>query len=105
MRLCGERLHGHSAHAELHCIRNFRGGCLWVHASWSANSYPSCLLVFLFGVIFLAFDIRLRDIRDRMVGVIESRPFSNFDLLIGRLTGITLLVLLVSSTLTVLVRS
>ena len=60
------------------------------------------LLVSLIGMIFLAFDIRARDVRERMAEVIDSRPMSNFHLLLGRLTGIVLLVLLVSSAVVLL---
>ena len=46
------------------------------------------LLVFLFGVIFLAFDVRARDRRDRMTEVLDTRPVSNFELLLGRVLGV-----------------
>ena len=46
------------------------------------------LLVFLFGIIFLAFDIRARDRAERMVEVLDCRPFSNVELLFGRVLGI-----------------
>ena len=46
------------------------------------------LLVFLFGVIFLAFDVRARDRRERMVEVLDSRPVSNVELLLGRVLGV-----------------
>ena len=49
------------------------------------------LLWFTLGIVFLAFDIRTRDIRDRIGEVIDSRPMSNFELLTGRLLGIVLL--------------
>ena len=43
------------------------------------------------GMLFLAFDIRTRDIRSRMGEVIDCRPFSNIELLTGRLLGIVML--------------
>ncbi len=46
------------------------------------------LLVFLFGVIFLAFDVRARDRSERMVEVLDCRPLSNVELLLGRVLGI-----------------
>ncbi len=46
---------------------------------------------FATGILFLAFDIRSRDIRQRMFEVIDSRPFSNAELVFGRLLGIVLL--------------
>ena len=47
------------------------------------------LLVFLFGVIFLAFDIRARDRRERMLEVLDSRPLCNVELLFGRVLGVS----------------
>lgn len=49
------------------------------------------LLWFTLGIVFLAFDIRTRDIRDRIGEVIDTRPMSNLELLTGRLLGIVLL--------------
>lgn len=46
------------------------------------------LLVFLLGVIFLSFDVRSRDRRERMVEVLDCRPVSNVDLLLGRVLGV-----------------
>ena len=48
------------------------------------------VLLFAFGIIFLAFDVRSRDVRDRMFEVVDARPVSNFELLAGRLLGTTL---------------
>ncbi len=36
------------------------------------------------GVVFLAFDLRARDRRDRVVDVLDSRPYSNAELVLGR---------------------
>ena len=47
--------------------------------------------IFLIGVVFLAFEVRTRDIRQRIHEVIDSRPISNFVLLSGLLIGITAL--------------
>lgn len=49
------------------------------------------LLWFTLGIVFLAFDIRARDVRDRIGEVVDTRPMSNFELLTGRLLGIVLL--------------
>ena len=46
--------------------------------------------VLMVGLIFLAFDIRARDERDRIAEVLDSRPMSNLSLLAGRLTGLVL---------------
>ena len=51
----------------------------------------SMLWIFLVGTIFLAFDVRARDVRDRIHEVLDSRPVSNLELLAGRLAGIALL--------------
>ena len=42
------------------------------------------MAIFLLGLVFLAFDIRARDERERMAEVLDSRPLSNTELLIGR---------------------
>ena len=45
------------------------------------------LTVYSIGVIFLAFDVRARDRRERMHEVLDSRPYSNLDLVLGRYLG------------------
>lgn len=47
-------------------------------------------VIFLIGAIFLAFDVRARDIRERMNEVLDSRPFTNLELVSGRFLGIFL---------------
>ena len=47
-------------------------------------------LIFLVGTIFLAFDVRARDNRERMIEVLDSRPYSNLELVTGRFLGIFL---------------
>ena len=44
--------------------------------------------IFLVGVIFLAFDVRARDRRERIVEVLDARPMSNAQLLTGRVLGV-----------------
>lgn len=46
------------------------------------------LIIFLFGTIFLAFDIRARDKRERIVEVLDSKPYSNLELVTGRFLGV-----------------
>ena len=46
------------------------------------------LLVFVVALIFLAFDVRARDTRERMVEVLDSRPVGNLTMLAGRLAGL-----------------
>jgi ABC-type transport system involved in multi-copper enzyme maturation permease subunit len=48
------------------------------------------VLVLMTGIIFLGFDVRNRDERERMVEVLDSRPMTNLELLIGRFFGILL---------------
>ena len=40
--------------------------------------------VFLVGLVFLAYDVRARDVRERMVEVLDARPVSTPELLLGR---------------------
>ncbi|MXZ55906.1 MAG: hypothetical protein F4227_08890 [Gammaproteobacteria bacterium] len=54
--------------------------------------------IFSFGIIFLAFDIRARDVQNRMSDVVDALPATNIEIVIGRLFGI-LLLLLISCTL------
>lgn len=61
-----------------------------------AAASAALLFVFQLGIIFLAFDVRSRDMRDRIAGVLDSRPFTNLELLIGRLAGVTLLLVIPS---------
>ncbi len=51
-------------------------------------------LVFSIGVVFLAFDIRVRDKVNRMYEVMESRPMDNFGYLLGRSLGIMCIVVI-----------
>jgi len=46
------------------------------------------VLVFLIGVVFLGFDLRARDRRERMVEVLDARPFTNLELVSGRFLGL-----------------
>lgn len=50
------------------------------------------LFVFLVGLVFLAFDFRARDERDRMTEVLDSRPLSNGEFLIGKVTGLVFMI-------------
>jgi len=46
-------------------------------------------VVFLFiGLVFLGYDLRARDRRERIVEVVDSLPFSNLELMLGRFLGI-----------------
>ncbi len=39
---------------------------------------------FLFGLVFMAFDVRARDVRERMVEVLDTRPMTTPELMTGR---------------------
>lgn len=79
------------------------GWFLFIHWSFSfssasaASAYPrffmasfgsNFIFFFLFGLIFLGFDIRARDKRERMVEVLDTLPFSNTELVLGKFLGI-----------------
>ncbi len=51
------------------------------------NVGSNILLPFLAGAIFLAFDVRARDRKERMMEVLDSLPYSNLQLLLGRAMG------------------
>jgi hypothetical protein len=46
------------------------------------------LIIYTSGVVFLSFDVRARDQRERMNEVLDSRPYTNLELVIGRFLGI-----------------
>lgn len=47
-------------------------------------------LVFMVGIVFLGFDIRARDRRERMTEVLDSRPYTNLELVAGKFVGLLL---------------
>ncbi|MCY3541492.1 MAG: hypothetical protein OXH31_06250 [Gammaproteobacteria bacterium] len=49
--------------------------------------------IFVIGIVFLSFDIRARDVQNRMSEVIDSKPANNLEVTVGRLAGILLLLL------------
>lgn len=51
------------------------------------------MATFLLGLIFLAFDVRARDERERMVEVLDARPVSNAEVLVGRSLGLVAMAL------------
>lgn len=46
------------------------------------------LLIFMIGIVFLAFDLRGRDRRERMDEVLDARPYTNLELVAGRWLGL-----------------
>ena len=55
-----------------------------------ANAAGAFLIIFYIGLIFLAYEVRARDERERIVEVLDARPISNLELLGGRALGIGL---------------
>ena len=55
-----------------------------------ANFGANFVLVFLIGIVFLGFDLRARDKRERIVEVLDAVPCSNLELLLGRFAGLML---------------
>lgn len=56
----------------------------------SASSFM-VIATFMLAIVFLAFDVRARDARARMIEVLDSRPVGNATLIAGRLTGVVLI--------------
>ena len=56
-----------------------------------ANAGLNMILGFIIGLIFIAYDVRARDVRERMSEVLDSRPFTNLEALLGRGIGLTLM--------------
>jgi len=48
------------------------------------------LLIYMVGTVFLGFDVRERDQRERMTEVLDSRPYTNLELVFGRFLGLFL---------------
>lgn len=46
------------------------------------------LMIYAIGVVFLAFDVRARDQRERVAEVMDSRPYTNLELVAGRFLGV-----------------
>lgn len=45
------------------------------------------LIIFIMAVVFLSLDVRARDTRVRILEILDSRPYSNLDLVFGRFLG------------------
>jgi ABC-type transport system involved in multi-copper enzyme maturation permease subunit len=63
------------------------------------------LITFIIGIIFLGFDIRARDRRDRMLEVLDSRPYTNLELLTGRFAGLLLAAWVPAAVLVLLIQT
>lgn len=45
------------------------------------------MMIFILAVVFLSLDVRARDSRVRILEILDSRPYSNLDLMFGRFLG------------------
>ena len=68
-----------------------------------ANLGAQMAWVLMVALIFLAFDIRARDSRERMQEVLDARPIDNFEVLLGRVLGLVLVAWLPLAALAVLI--
>ena len=73
----------------------------WINDSMNPRYTISTMMnafvvIFSFGIIFLTFDIRARDVQNRMHDVVDSLPATNLEIVLGRLIGIFLLLLIPS---------
>lgn len=74
----------------------FRRSCslIWLHGRHHAAPFPFrgignvALLAPLIGITFSALDVRYRDVRDGVSGVIYSKPTTSLALLVGRATAV-----------------
>jgi len=48
------------------------------------------MAIFVFGIVFLGFDVRARDVREGIVEVLDSRPLTNLELVAGRFVALFL---------------
>ena len=46
------------------------------------------LVIFIIGSVFLGFDVRARDQRERVAEVLDSRPYTNLELMVGKLVAL-----------------
>ena len=65
----------------------------WVHSNIDSRYDINVIadgfgVILIIGIIFLCFDIRARDVRNRISEVFDSKPIHNFEVLVGRVAGI-----------------
>lgn len=70
----------------------------WIHSTIAPQYTVNDLVfsfgaIFVIGIVFLSFDIRARDVQNKMSEVIDSKPANNLEVTVGRLAGILLLLL------------
>ena len=71
----------------------------WIHHQINprytvAEMMSVIVTTFSFGLIFLVFDIRARDVQNRTHEIVDSLPANNFEIILGRLIGVLLLLLI-----------
>lgn len=78
----------------LHGLGSGRSGSLGIMNPRFLMSAIGAFLMWLFlvAMIFLAFDVRARDTRERMAEVLDARPVDNLTMLTGRVLGLVVVV-------------
>ena len=87
---------GWSSQAGLYSYASLNSPAVGVFAPRYMIAYLAQLIVVWLALcmFFFAFDIRSRDVRDRVFEVLDSRPVTNLELLAGRLLGPTILLII-----------
>lgn len=68
----------------------------WIHSTIAPQYTVNNIVfgfraIFVIGIIFLCFDIRARDVQNKISEVIDSTPANNLEVTVGRMAGILLL--------------
>ncbi len=73
----------------LHYFSSYTATAGLVSPKYLVNIMGLVFLTFYsIGVVFLAFDVRARDKRERVSEVLDSRPYTNLELVFGRFLGV-----------------
>jgi ABC-type transport system involved in multi-copper enzyme maturation permease subunit len=95
----------------------YYAGIHMVASSWSATAASigprylmgavgnNATLIFVVAIVFLGFDLRARDQRERMAEVLDSRPLNNLELVAGRFLGLLAAVWVPVAVLAVLIEA
>ncbi|MDQ7006819.1 MAG: ABC transporter permease [Acidobacteriota bacterium] len=77
-------------HASIHYFASTHAASFaLINPRYFAGSYgANFILLYLLGVIFLAFDVRARDVRERIHEVLDAKPAGNLEMLAGRWLGL-----------------
>ncbi|HHN75150.1 MAG TPA: hypothetical protein ENK10_07990 [Acidobacteria bacterium] len=77
-------------HATIHYLAStYAATFALINPRYFAGSYGATfVLLYMLGVIFLAFDVRARDVRERIDEVLDAKDLSNLEMLGGRWLGL-----------------